>query len=126
MKKMFEELKAFLFRGNVLDLAVAVIIGAAFNQIITSLVEDIISPIIGLLFNQTKFADITLGTIRIGSFFDQVVNFLIVGVTLFFILKVATKMTSLRKSDETEEVVAPAGPTQEELLAEIRDLLKSK
>lgn len=115
---MIKELKAFLFRGNVLDLAVAVVIGAAFKAIVDSLVTDIITPLVGMIFGQPSFKAITLGSLQIGSFIDAIVNFLIVGTVLFFVVKAAAAAT---KKPAVEEAAAP---TQEELLAEIRDLLK--
>lgn len=117
---MLKELKAFLLRGNILDLSVAVIIGGAFGLIVKSFVEDIISPIIALLFGKPDFSDVVLGSIKIGNFFTAVVNFVIVGSVLFFVMKAAEKAIPKK----VEEPKAPAGPTQEELLAEIRDLLK--
>ena len=126
---MIKELKDFLFRGNILDLAVAVIFGAAFNAIITSLVGDIITP---LILNPAlkaagveKIADLAWNGVAYGSFLSAVLNFLIVGTTLFFIVKAANKAKSLSKKEE-EAADEPAGPTQEELLAEIRDLLANK
>lgn len=126
---MIKELKDFLFRGNILDLAVAVILGAAFNAIITSLVGDIITP---LILNPAlkaagveKIADLAWNGVAYGSFLSAVLNFLIVGTTLFFIVKAANKAMSLSKKEE-ETADEPAGPTQEELLAEIRDLLANK
>lgn len=126
---MIKELKDFLFRGNILDLAVAVIFGAAFNAIITSLVGDIITP---LILNPAlkaagveKIADLAWNGVAYGSFLSAVLNFLIVGTTLFFIVKAANKSMSLGKKEE-ETADEPAGPTQEELLAEIRDLLANK
>ncbi|MGO5472122.1 large conductance mechanosensitive channel protein MscL [Streptococcus hyointestinalis] len=126
---MIKELKDFLFRGNILDLAVAVIFGAAFNAIITSLVGDIITP---LILNPAlkaagveKIADLAWNGVAYGSFLSAVLNFLIVGTTLFFIVKAANKAMSLSKKEE-EAADEPAGPTQEELLAEIRDLLANK
>ena len=126
---MIKELKDFLFRGNILDLAVAVILGAAFNAIITSLVGDIITP---LILNPAlkaagveKIADLAWNGVAYGSFLSAVLNFLIVGTTLFFIVKAANKSMSLGKKEE-ETADEPAGPTQEELLAEIRDLLANK
>ena len=126
---MIKELKDFLFRGNILDLAVAVILGAAFNAIITSLVGDIITP---LILNPAltaagveKIADLAWNGVAYGSFLSAVLNFLIVGTTLFFIVKAANKAMSLGKKEE-ETADEPAGPTQEELLAEIRDLLANK
>lgn len=126
---MIKELKDFLFRGNILDLAVAVIFGAAFNAIITSLVGDIITP---LILNPAlkaagveKIADLAWNGVAYGSFLSAVLNFLIVGTTLFFIVKAANKAMSLSKKEE-EAADEPAGPSQEELLAEIRDLLANK
>lgn len=114
---MLKELKAFLFRGNILDLAVAVIIGGAFGKIVASFVADIITPIIGMIIGQPDFSAIMLGSIKVGNFINTVVDFVIVGSVLFFVLKAAEKAMPKKE-------VAPAGPTQEELLAEIRDLLK--
>ncbi|MBS4762327.1 large conductance mechanosensitive channel protein MscL [Carnobacteriaceae bacterium zg-ZUI252] len=119
---MLKELKAFLLRGNILELGVAVIIGGAFGAIVTSFVKDIISPLIALLFGQPDFSAVMLGTLKIGSFINAVINFAIVGTVLFFVMKAAEKVMPKKAVEEA----APAGPTQEELLAEIRDLLKSK
>ena len=107
----------------------AVIFGAAFNAIITSLVGDIITP---LILNPAlkaagveKIADLAWNGVAYGSFLSAVLNFLIVGTTLFFIVKAANKAMSLSKKEE-EAADEPAGPSQEELLAEIRDLLANK
>lgn len=121
---MIKELKDFLFKGNVLDLAVAVIIGAAFGAVVTSLVKDVITPIIGMIIGQPDFSAIKLGSIAVGNFINAIVNFLIVGTVLFFIVKAANKAMSFGKKAEVE--VEDAAPTQEELLAEIRDLLANK
>lgn len=124
---MLKELKAFLLRGNILELGVAVIIGAAFGAIVKSFVDDIISPIIAFVFAKPDFSDVMLGTIKIGSFLTAVVNFVIVGSVLFFVMKAAEKAMAVTKKAEADTAEAlPAAPTQEELLAEIRDLLKSK
>ena len=124
---MIKELKDFLFKGNVLDLAVAVVMGAAFNAIITSLVGDIITPLI--LNPVVKAANVEnlskLNGIAYGSFLSAVINFIIVGTTLFFVVKAASKATALSKK-EAEDAAEAAGPSQEELLAEIRDLLANK
>lgn len=120
---MLKELKDFLFKGNIVDLAVAVIIGAAFSAIVTSLVADIITPIIGMVIGQPDFSGIMLGSIAIGKFINAVVNFIIVGTVMFFIVKAANK--AMRANAKAEEE-APAGPSQEELLTEIRDLLAKK
>ncbi|HEM6242475.1 TPA: large conductance mechanosensitive channel protein MscL [Streptococcus suis] len=119
---MLKDLKAFLFRGNVIDLAVGVIIASAFGAIVKSLVEDVITPLFLTpalkAAGAEKIADLSWNGVAYG-------NFLIVGTVLFFIVKAAEKAQSLAKKEEAAvEEATPAGPTQEELLAEIRDLLK--
>lgn len=129
---MLKELKAFLMRGNVVDLAVAVVIGAAFGAIVASFTADLLTPLLGAIGGQPDFSGwvIPLGSkeidgkmvpqgIMIGKFINAVVNFVIVGTVLFFIVKLVNKIAP-------PPAPAPAGPTQEELLAEIRDLLKEK
>ena len=127
---MIKELKEFLFKANVLNLAVAVVMGAAFNAIVTSLVNDIITP---LFLNPAlkaagvaKIADLSWNGVAYGSFLSAVINFLIVGTTLFFIVKAANTAAALTKKEETEKANEDAAPTQEELLTKIRDLLKEK
>mgnify|MGYP001195629680 FL=1 len=126
---MIKELKDFLFKGNVLDLAVAVVMGAAFNAIITSLVGDIITPLIlnpvVKAANVENLAKLSWNGIAYGSFLSAVINFIIVGITLFFVVKAASKATALSKK-EAEDAAEAAGPSQEELLTEIRDLLANK
>ena len=126
---MLKELKNFLLRGNVVDLAVAVIIGAAFGAIVTSLVNDIITP---LILNPAlkaagvdKIAELSWNGVAYGSFLSAVINFVVIGAVLFFIVKAAEKAQNLGKKEEVAEEETPA-PTQEELLAEIRDLLANK
>ena len=125
---MLKELKEFLFKGNVLDLAIAVVMGAAFNAIITSLVSDIITPLIlKPALTAAKVQNITelaWNGVKYGSFLSAIINFLIVGTVLFFIVKGANAAMALGKKEE--EVVEEAAPTQEELLTEIRDLLAKK
>ena len=126
---MIKELKDFLFKGNVLDLAVAVVMGAAFNAIITSLVGDIITPLIlnpvVKAANVENLSKLSWNGIAYGSFLSAVINFLVVGTVLFFVVKAAEKAQNLGKKEEAVEEEAPA-PTQEELLTEIRDLLANK
>ncbi len=88
---MLQELKAFLMRGEVLALAVAVIIGGAFQKIVDSMVNDIISPILGMITGQPDFSSVTIGNILIGNFINAVINFIFVGVVLFFLIKAAGK-----------------------------------
>ncbi len=119
-----QEFKAFAFKGNVIDLAVAVIIGAAFGKIVSSLVEDVITP---LLLNPAlkaagaeDISKLVWNGVTYGNFLSAVISFLCIAIVLFLIIKAAAKM------QKPEPEAAPAGPTQEELLAEIRDLLKNK
>ena len=129
IQDMLKELKNFLLRGNVVDLAVAVIIGAAFGAIVTSFVNDIITP---LILNPAlkaagveKIAELTWNGVAYGSFLSAVINFLVIGTVLFFVVKAAEKAQNLGKKEEAAEEEV-AAPTQEELLAEIRDLLANK
>lgn len=138
MKKMWNEFKEFAFKGNVMDMAVGVIIGGAFGKIVTSLVSDILMPILGALTGGINFTDMKLvisnvvlengepAAIAYGSFIQNVVDFLIIAVCIFGMVKVIAKVTDSLKKEEEKEPEAPKGPTQEELLAEIRDLLKEQ
>ena len=126
---MLKDLKAFLLRGNIVDLAVAVVIGAAFGAIVTSFDNDIITP---LILNPAmkaagveKIAQLSWNGVAYGSFLSAVINFLVVGTVLFFVVKAAEKAQNLGKKEEAAEEEV-AAPTQEELLAEIRDLLANK
>ena len=109
IKKFFEEFKAFAMRGNVLDMAVGVVIGGAFTAIVTALVEDIINPLIGLFF-QADFSDVVIGlggsSIKIGEFVNSIINFLIVAFVLFSVIKF---VNALHKKPTAPE--APAAPT---------------
>lgn len=126
---MIKGFKDFLFKGNVLDLAVAVVMGAAFNAIVTSLVSDIITPLIlnpvVKAANVENLSKLSWNGITYGSFLSAVINFIIVGTTLFFVVKAAGNATA-HGQKQAEEAAEEAGPSQEELLAEIRDLLANK
>ena len=129
-------------KGNVMDMAVGVIIGGAFGKIVSSLVDDILMPLIGKATGGVSFTDLfvnlgdgeysTLAAAKeagaavfaYGQFIQNVVDFLIVAFCIFLMLKGINKLN--RKKEEPAEPAAPAGPTQEELLTEIRDLLKNK
>ena len=120
---MMKEFRVFAMRGNVVDLAVAVIIGGAFGKIVTSLVADVVMPIVGLLLGGVNFSglSITVGdaVIKYGAFIQAIVDFLIIAWVIFLALKALTKMKKV------EPPAAPAPPPpQEVLLTEIRDLLK--
>lgn len=126
---MLKELKNFLLRGNVVDLAVAVIIGAAFGAIVTSIVNDIITP---LILNPAlsaagvdKIAELSWNGIAYGNFLSAVINFLVIGTVLFFIVKAAEKAQSFGKKQE-EVVEEEPAPTELEVLQEIKALLEKK
>ena len=123
-----KEFKEFAMKGNVMDMAVGVIIGGAFGKIVTSLVNDILMPIIGMLTGGIDFTGLkaTIGEANItyGQFVQSVIDFVIVAFCIFLMLKGINKLN--RKKQEPAAPEAPKGPTQEELLAEIRDLLKQK
>ena len=117
---MIKGFRDFLLRGNVGDLAVAVIIGAAFGGVVTALVEDIITPIIGAIGGQPDFSAITAGPLRIGSFLNALLSFLIIALVVYFLIVVPMNRIMDRARRQTE-VAAPPAPTKEEvLLAEIR------
>lgn len=124
---MLKELKDFLLRGNVVDLAVAVIIGAAFGQIITSLVEDVLTPLFlnpALKAAQVeKIADLSWNGIAYGNFLSAIINFLIIGTVLFFVVKAVEKAQALGAKNAEEEA---SGPSEVELLQDIKALLEKK
>ena len=92
MSKLIKEFKEFAMKGNVMDMAIGVIIGGAFGAIVTSIVSDILTPIIGMIFGQPDFSSIHLGSIMIGNFINAVINFLIIAVCLFAVVKAMNKM----------------------------------
>ena len=126
------ELKEFAMKGNVMDMAVGVIIGGAFGKIVSSLVDDILMPLVGVITGNVDFTKLQFAfgegdmaaVLKYGNFIQNVVDFLIVAFCIFLMLKGINKLN--RKKEVPAEPAAPAGPTQEELLAEIRDLLKNK
>nr|WP_294928438.1 large conductance mechanosensitive channel protein MscL [uncultured Flavobacterium sp.] len=123
----FSEFKAFAMKGNVVDLAVAVIIGAAFGKIVSSFIEDVITPLVLKpaleAAHLEKIQDLTaFGGVKYGMFLSAVINFMIVAFVLFLIIK---GLNNLKKKEEPAPN-QPAAPTQEELLTQIRDLLKNK
>ena len=132
---MFKEFKEFISKGNVIDLAVGVIIGGAFGKIVTSLVDDMIMPIIGIILGKINFTGLKLVitpaqgnkpevAVLYGNFIQNVVNFLIMAFVIFLMVKL---VNNLKKPAKEEEAPAIEVPTKEEtLLAEIRDILKNK
>ena len=120
---MISEFKDFISKGNVMDLAVGVIIGAAFGKIVSSLVEDVITPaLLNPALKAAQVADLaglkTSGGILYGKFLAAIIGFLVIAFVIFLMIK------ALNKIKKPEIKVVPAGPTQEELLIQIRDLLK--
>jgi large conductance mechanosensitive channel len=124
---MWKDFKAFAFKGNLVDLAIAVVIGGAFGKIVTSLVSDIIMPLVGVLIGGTNLVDLkaTVGeaSITYGNFFQTCIDFLIIAFSIFMVVNIGTKAGLFAKK---EEPVVVEGPNEIELLAEIRDLLKEK
>lgn len=124
---MWKEFKEFAMKGNVMDMAIGVVIGGAFSTIVTSLVNDIIMPVFGFITAGINFSDLKVAlneesAIMYGSFVQAIINFLIIAFCMFFVVK------GINRFKKTEEPApeAPKGPTTEELLVEIRDVLKSR
>jgi large conductance mechanosensitive channel len=134
---MFKEFKTFAMKGNVLDLAVAVIIGGAFGKIVSSFVNDVLMPPIGLLMGNTDFSDLKLllragsegvppVTLNYGIFVNTVIDFLIVAFSIFLVVKAFNRIQK-KKAEVPAPAPAPPAPSKEELLlTEIRDILKEK
>ncbi len=122
MKNFINEFKDFIKRGNVVDLAVAVVIGGAFSSIVNSLVNDLIMPLVGILIGGINFSrlSVTLGdaTIHYGNFLQNVINFLIIAFAIFMVVKFINKFS------KKKEEAAPSKSDEVVLLEEIRDLLK--
>ncbi len=126
---MIKEFKDFIAKGNVMDLAVGIIIGAAFTAIVTSLVDDLIQPLIGLFVGGLDFSGLSFGVgeaqFMYGNFITAAINFLIIAFVVFLLVKGVNRLkdTAVAKGEPVPS--APTGPTQEELLTDIRDLLKT-
>ena len=137
MKKFVKDFKEFIAKGNVMDMAVAVIIGAAFGKIVTSLVNDIIMPLISKLFGASSFADLKTVlveatedkeavTLNYGAFIQNIIDFILVALVIFLVLKAFLKMKKkFEKPEEPKEEEAPA-ETELDVLKEIRDSLAAK
>jgi len=133
---MLKEFREFIARGNVIDLAVGIIIGGAFGKIVSSLVEDVVMPPIGLLLGKVDFAQLKIVlqpadpthkvaevSLRYGSFINTILQFLIVALAVFFLVKL---LNAVRRQQAAEPAPPPAPTATETLLAEIRDLLKGR
>ena len=144
MANFIQEFKDFAMRGNVMDMAVGVIIGGAFGKIVTSLVNDVLMPVISLATGGIDFTNLFINlsddvkyntmaeaqeagasVFAYGAFIQNIIDFLIIAFCIFLMIKGMNKLTK-KEEPAPEEPAAPAGPTQEELLAEIRDLLAKK
>ena len=130
MKQFMQEFKQFIARGNVMDMAVGVIIGGAFSSITTSLINDIIMPLLGIFTGSISFASLSVevgsAVIAYGSFLQAVLNFLVMAFVVFCLVKALNRL-SQKKEKEAASPPPPPGPSAEEkLLTEIRDLLKEK
>lgn len=128
---MLKEFKTFIMRGNVLDLAVGIIIGAAFSKIVTSLVNDFIMPPLGLFIGNVNFSDLRFRiggndeapvTINYGNFIQSLIEFLIIAIAIFIIIKI---ISAINKKDPPVVKKSPAPSQEELLLRDIRDILKS-
>lgn len=122
---MWEEFKKFALKGNVLDLAIGVIIGGAFGKIVTSLVNDIIMPLVGFLLGGVDFADLAYKTVKYGAFIQSIVDFFIIAFSIFLFIRLINRFK--RKEEVKEEIKEEKkADVKEELLTEIRDLLKQQ
>ena len=140
MKKFLSEFKEFALRGNVLDMAIGVVIGSAFSKITTSLVNDVFMPLIGLLIGGIDLGQLNLTlkaavmdgdtvvkepvTLGLGTFLSTIIDFILVALVIFLMIKAINRFH--KKKEEAPTPEEPKGPTSEELLTEIRDLLKEK
>jgi large conductance mechanosensitive channel len=126
---MWKEFKTFAVKGNVIDLAIGVIIGGAFSKIVSSLVNDIIMPIVGVLLGGVNLTNLKLtygkATVLYGQFIQTILDFFIVAFSIFMVIKLLSKLKK-KKAEEIAEEKAPTTDAKEELLMEIRDLLKKE
>lgn len=123
---MWKEFKEFVLKGNVLDLAVGVIIGAAFGKIVTSLVENIIMPIVTLLIGKVDVSDLAYKSIKYGAFIQSVIDFVIIAFSIFLFIKIVMSLgNKMRRQNEVVEEEA-AAETQEDVLKDIRELLRQQ
>lgn len=143
-KNLMNEFKSFILKGNIIDMAVGVIIGGAFSKIVTSLVNDIFMPALSVLTGGINFSDLkwvinsaiydSAGemineevAVLYGAFVQNIIDFLLVGICMFFVIKAVVKVNeTFHKKEEEKPEEQPKGPSSEELLTEIRDLLRNK
>ena len=137
MKNFFKEFKDFINRGNVVDMAVGVIIGGAFGKIVTALVNNVVTPAISLLTGKVNIAELNVTVpasvegaepivISYGLFIQAIIDFLIIALCVFFFVKLISKLKKKKEEEPAAPAEPPAPSNEEVLLAEIRDLLKGK
>ncbi len=128
IKSIAGEFKTFILKGNVVDLAVGVVIGAAFGKVVDSVVKDLITPLIGVLGGQPDFSAVHLGPLGVGTFINAVLAFLILATVVFFLVVKPMNLLKAMTEKKAEEKPAepPPMPDDVRLLTEIRDLLKSR
>lgn len=131
MKKpsWIDDFKQFIMRGNVLDMAVGVVIGGAFTAIVTGVVNSIINPIITLISGHTDFSSVSIGIFPIGELISAIINFLLIALVVFWMVRLINRASDKFHKKEEAEPEAPADPepsNEEKLLTEIRDLLKEQ
>ena len=126
MKKIFNEFKEFISKGNVIDMAVGVVVGSAFSKIVSSLVNDVIMPLVGIIIGGLDFSSLTItikdSSINYGLFIQNIVDFLIIAACIFVVVKLMNKF----KKPKKEEPAPIEVPEDVKLLTEIRDLLKKE
>lgn len=122
---MWKDFKEFAMKGNVLDLAIGVIIGAAFGKIVTSLVENIIMPVVTLLIGKVDVSDLAYKSIKYGAFIQSVIDFLIIAFSLFLFIRIVMKLGEKIRGSKEEAEEVPA-ETQEDVLKDIRELLRQQ
>ncbi len=130
MKAFVREFKEFIAKGNVMSMAVGIIVGSAFTAIVTSLNQDIITPLLGLILGQIDFTALSLtvgnASIMYGNFIQAILTFLITALTLFFVLKGFNRLTKRKQAQEVKPEEPAPVPEDIQLLTEIRDLLKAE
>ena len=127
---MLNEFKDFIAKGNVMDLAVGIIIGAAFTAIVNSLVEDLVNPLIGLFVGGIDFSDMTVGVgeaqFRYGAFITAVIEFLVIAFVVFLIVKAVNRVKSIAEKPDDVAPEVETGPSEKDILIQIRDQLATR
>ncbi len=130
MKKIISEFRTFIERGNVVDLAVGVVMGSAFSKIVTSVVDDLLMPIVGIIIGGHDFSNLSINVgsavIKYGSLINNIINFFIISFCIFILVKFINKLTSINKKEVKKEEKVVKKSDEVILLEEIRDELKKK